>query len=143
MTAYPWLRSGPVFFPDTNNQRQSVPTYINTSRTNARLYNQPNDLLNIALGYDYAGFMGRLSVSYIGNMVSGVNTIRELDSQIDQFVRLDASFRQTLPVNGLSLYLNLNNINNRNDQSINTLLSYPINTNYYGFTADLGIRFQL
>jgi len=143
VTAYPWLRSGPVFYPDTNNLRQSVPTYINTSRTNARLYNQPNDLVNIALGYDYEGFMGRVSVSYIGNMVSGVNTIRELDSQIDQFVRLDASFRQTLPVNGLSLYLNLNNINNRNDQSINTLLSYPINTNYYGFTADLGVRFQL
>ena len=139
-TIYPLLIHGA---PIPLTARQSQPTYVDTIRNGARLLNQPDDLVNITLGYDYQGFMGRISLSYIGNMVRGVSTTPELDSKTAQFLRLDMNFRQNLPIKGLDLYLNLNNINNRKDEAINATISTPILEQFYGFTADLGVRFTL
>ena len=40
-----------------------VQTITDTFYT-TRLLNQPNDILNFALGYDYKGFSGRISMLY-------------------------------------------------------------------------------
>ena len=41
---------------------------VNDTSYTTRLLNQPNDILNVALGYDYMGFSVRLSVLYQDNI---------------------------------------------------------------------------
>ena len=38
-----------------------------------RLLDQPKDIINYSIGYDYLGFSGRLSMNYISNIFSGTD----------------------------------------------------------------------
>ena len=104
--------------------------------------NQPNDILNTTVGYDFRGFSARLSFVYQGNVLGSIAHRKELDSFTDDFYRWDLIVNQKLPWDGFHLYFNINNITNqpdRNYTSIFELLSY---VGYYGRTADLGIRYK-
>jgi hypothetical protein len=143
-TKYPKLVAGPVIAPDPTRPRVTVPSYINTATPDMRLINQPSDLANITVGYDYKGFQGRVSLSYIGDMQRSISTSAiELNTVTSQFLRLDVAVKQDLPIDGLQIFLNLNNLNNREDEAINQTISTPVLQQFYGLTADLGIRFAL
>ena len=137
-TRYPYYftrRSGnPPFFTFKN---------VDTTRS-GRLIDQPNDILNVTLGYDFGGFSARLSFLYQDNVLRVANsTYEELDSYTDAYYRWDFTAYQKLPwLEGLQIYLNLNNISDRSDRRFASVLKKLSLVEYYGATADLGIRYS-
>lgn len=115
---------------------------VDSSRA-GRLIDQPDDILNAAIGYDYKGFSGRLSFLFQGAMVNGIGTVPEQDSYTNNYFRMDASVRQKLPLEGLQIYLDVNNINSRADISTQQTTGGFTSEQYYGLTADVGIRYTL
>ena len=75
-----------------------------------RLLDQPRDIINLSLGYDYKGFSGRLSMNYISNVFSTTNFWPGLREDTDAYRRYDLSMKQKLPIKGLELYLNISNL---------------------------------
>ena len=122
--------------------RPPVTTTFDSTRTGRLIY-QPNDLLNAYVGYEYKGFSARVSCMFQGNSVSYVGAFPEQDGYTRDYLRIDASARQTLPLAGSELYLDLTNINNRNNQSAQMSIDGFTNVKNYGMTGNLGIRFRL
>ncbi len=108
-----------------------------------RLINQPDNILNAAIGYDYEGFSARLSFLYQGSMVSGIGTVPEQDGVTHDYFRIDATVRQKLPWDGFQVFFNINNINSRADISAQQTIGGFTSEQFYGLTADLGIRYTL
>ncbi len=108
----------------------------------ARVVDQPDDIINISLGYDYKGFSARISMLYQDDILSTINFWEELRSSTDTYVRWDFSAKQKLPLEGLQVFLNLNNITSAVDKSLIFGSGYPISEQHYGMTADLGIRYN-
>jgi len=117
-------------------------TVVNTPYT-ARLLNQPDDILNLAVGYDYRGFSARVSVIYQNNVFKQPAFWLQERVISAAFTRWDVSLKQDLPWSGLQLYLNLNNVTSANDVSINEKTSYPASEQRYGSEAELGFRLKL
>lgn len=117
-------------------------TTVDTTRS-GRLINQPNDILNVTLGYDLGGFSGRISYQYTDNILRGVNsTYDELDSFTAPYRRLDFTARQKLPwIEGLQVYFNLNNITNTPDRQYLSTRNLLSSVEYYGRTAAFGVRY--
>ncbi len=123
--------------------RPYVVNFIYDSTRSGRLINQPNDIINAIVGYDYKGFSGRVSFVFQGNAVSGIGIREEQDSFTKDYFRIDASLKQSLPIEGLEVYLNINNINERADISAQKTIGAFTSEQFYGLTADLGIRYTL
>tara|TARA_Y100001968_G_scaffold327406_1_gene372395 strand:+ start:511 stop:3534 length:3024 start_codon:yes stop_codon:yes gene_type:complete len=75
-----------------------------------RLLDQPRDIINYSIGYDYKGFSGRLSMNYISNIFSATNFWTELRQDTDAYRRYDLSIKQKLYVEGLEIYINASNL---------------------------------
>lgn len=116
------------------------PVLIDTSRE-GRLLDQPSDILNSYIGYDYKGFSARLSFLYQGATLSGLGPRPEEDAFTRPYFRMDASLRQMLPWQGLQLYFDLENLNSESNISIQPSAGGFESEQFYGLTADLGIRF--
>ena len=100
-----------------------------------RLLDQPRDIVNISLGYDYKGFSGRLSMNYISNVFSTTNFWPGLREDTDAYRRYDLSVKQKLPVKGLELYLNISNLTEAVD--ITRLRGYnPFDPNFVSWATD-------
>lgn len=108
-----------------------------------RLLDQPNNIWNISLGYDYKGFSARISMLYNTDIFSNSSIIPEYRSYTAPYTRWDLSLKQDLPVEGLQVFLNMNNITGTKDQGYIRGVSYPIYTEDYGMTFDLGIRWKM
>jgi len=118
-------------------------TYIDTSFTD-RLLDQPNELLNFSLGYDYRDFSVRVSMLYHTDIFTGVNFWPQLRSQTTGYRRWDIAAKQGLPWYGLQLFCNLNNINGASDVSVSEGAgNVPLSEQEYGLTAEFGIRWNL
>jgi TonB-dependent receptor len=122
--------------------RQTLTQVVDSSRT-GRLINQPNDIANAYLGYDYRDFSARVSFLFQGNAVSGIGNFHEQDGFTRDYFRIDASARQVLPWFGLEVYLDMNNLNGRNNTSAQQSISGFTNEQNYGLTANLGLRLRL
>lgn len=108
-----------------------------------RLINQPNDIVNAYVGYDYGGFSGRLSFLFQGSSVSYIGKAPEADGYTKDYFRIDLSARQKLPWFGLEVFLDIFNLNGRKNESAQTSINgFTIQQNY-GMTANLGLRFTL
>ncbi len=142
-TLYPYiLKKTTQVIPPGGGRPYNVDSLIADSR-GGRLLDQPDDILNASFGYDYKGFSGRLSFLYQGSAVSGIGARVEQDGYTHDYFRMDASFRQMLPWPGLQIYLDINNINQRPDISAQQTIGGFTSEQYYGLTADLGIRYTL
>jgi len=76
-----------------------------------RLIDQPSDIFNYSLGYDYKGFSGRFSMLYMSDVFKTTNFWPELRQTTDSYRRYDLSMKQKLPVvKGLEIYLNMSNL---------------------------------
>ncbi|MFO7447384.1 MAG: TonB-dependent receptor, partial [Ignavibacteriaceae bacterium] len=83
---------------------------VDTIRT-ARLLNQGDDILNLALGVDYKGFSGRISFNMQGNVITSVGQTRpEEDQFTGNIYKWDFTLKQELPIEGLSVQLSGVNI---------------------------------
>jgi len=136
-----------------------------------RLLDQPKDIINLSLGYDYKGFSGRLSMNYISNVFTTTNFWPALREDTDAYQRYDLSVKQKLPIKGLELYLNVSNLTeavdikrlrgfNPYDPNFDSPIVFDASKSiselyntvprdqravsqeqYYGMTIDLGFRF--
>ncbi len=113
-----------------------------TIRTGRMPY-QPAHIFNFTLGYDYKDFSARLSFLYQTDKLTYLANYPGLDQSTGTYYRWDLTLQQKLKW-GLQLFVNLNNLNKRADRSYRghdeTNAAY---TEYYGFTMDVGIRFNL
>jgi len=62
-----------------------------------------------------------LSFVFQGNSVNGIGNFAEQDGFSRDYFRIDASARQMLPLAGLQLFLDVNNINARKNQAASGL----------------------
>jgi hypothetical protein len=120
-----------------------VVTGLIDSTRSGRLIDQPADVVNASLGYEYAGFSGRVSFLFQGGVVSYVGTRTEVDSETEDYFRIDIALKQKLPLDGLSVYLNMNNVNERRDETSQVSKNLLTGSQYYGLTVDLGVRYEL
>ena len=106
-----------------------------------RLIDQPDEIINISLGYDYKGFSGRLSMLYKSNVFMRTDFWPELRQSTDDYRRWDLSMKMDLPVDGLEVFLNVSNITEAVDKNIFRDRNLSLEQ-HYGKTIDLGFRYS-
>ncbi len=106
----------------------------------APMRGQANMMGNFTIGYERGGFAGRLSLIFQGKSLAIVGTRPEMDGYIDPYYRWDLAVQQKLFA-GISLFLNVNNITNVPDKSVNE--QYITSEQYYGWSTEVGVRFKL
>ena len=114
---------------------------IDTTYT-APLLEQPDDILNITLGYDYKGFSVRASMQYISDVFTTNAWNPVFRGYSDKMVLYDLSLKQRLPIEGLEIFANFKNLGKSMERSINKGTGYISSESYYGMTADFGIRYD-
>ncbi|MBI9072985.1 MAG: TonB-dependent receptor [Melioribacteraceae bacterium] len=107
-----------------------------------RVVNQPSDIINISLGYDYKGFSGRVSMQYTDDILRAQRFYDEETRFTDTYIRWDLALKQKLPIKGLQVFYNLNNFTNALDRDYLRGNSFASGEEYYGMTMDLGIRYS-
>jgi TonB-dependent receptor len=115
---------------------------IDTSFADRLLY-QPNNILNLSLGYDLEGFSIRLSMLYQDDIFTGPNFWPQLRTNTSAYRRWDLSARYRFPWYGLELYGSLNNLNGAMDVNVLQRGGVPRSEQSYGATGELGIRWRL
>ena len=118
-----------------------------------RLFQQADNVVNVALGVDVGGFSGRVSFRYQGEILAGLD---QRDPANDTFTQpiygWDFSLRQQLPLDGLSLFFNGVNITHPAGYNNRTLVVGPdaagvtnarTQISYYPRRFQLGIRYGM
>jgi TonB-dependent receptor len=121
--------------------RFSPAVNIDTSFVDKLLY-QPNDIINLSLGFDYAGFSARISMLSQTQIFTGPNFWPQLRPSTSTYTRWDLALKQELPWFGIQVYGDVNNINGAHDISVLPIGSVPQSQQDYGMTADLGVRLK-
>ena len=119
-----------------------VQTVHDTSYT-TRLLNQPNDILNLGIGYDYAGFSARISMLFQDNIFKHPDFWMQNRTNSAKYTRWDFMAKQQLPWANLQIFFNVNNVFGTNDLDVNQRTGLPANEQRYGMSADLGIMMRL
>lgn len=114
-------------------------TYVDTTFSDRLLY-QPDDILNLSLGYDYQAFSLRVSLLYQDDIFTGPSFWPQLRSYTPAYRRWDLSVKQGLPWLGVELYGDIYNMNGAEELSIIQGGGVPVSRQSYGATADLGLR---
>ena len=114
-----------------------------TTYFTSRILDQPNDILNFAVGYDYEGFSARVSLLYQADIFEQVNFWPEQRQDTEKSSRWDLSVKQKLPWFGIQVFFDMNNINGAEDVNQEEGNNYPTSIQDYGMTADLGFRVTL
>jgi TonB-dependent receptor len=115
------------------------PTIIDTLREGS-MPGQANYIGNVAIGYERGGFSGRLSLVFQGKSLTFVGTREELDGFTDESLRWDLALQQQV-YDKLSIYLNVNNLSNIPEKS-SIGVGFPTNEEYFGLTADIGVKYK-
>lgn len=132
---YPFIITKVSGYPQTT-------TYIDTSYTD-RLIDQPSNIVNLSIGYDYRGFSVRGSMIYQQSVFNGTNFWPQLRQYKATYVRWDLAASQKLPWFGLQVYLDVNNLNGEPDITVVSGTGFPTSEQSYGMSADLGFRWFL
>jgi TonB-dependent receptor len=117
-------------------------THLDTTYTD-RLIQQPNDIVNLSLGFDYGKFSILASMIYQSEVYNGTNFYNSLRSDKARYLRWDVSVKQGLPWNGLEAFFDVNNINSEEDSYTIRGSGFPTSESNYGLSADLGIRWRI
>ncbi len=112
------------------------------SAYSAPLLFQPDNILNITLGYDYEGFSIRTSLQYQSQIFSQNDWRPALRGFTKGFSLFDLTVSQKLPVNGLKIYGNLNNISQVIQEDNNVGTGYMTNKEYYGMSGSIGLKYE-
>jgi TonB-dependent receptor len=106
----------------------------------SKLINQPDDIVNIQLGFDYKGFSTRVSMLYQSEIFQRANFWPELSQFTDSYLRWDVSVKQKLPWFGMQVFCNLNNITGAKDVNLIGGQRWDASIDHYGMTIDVGLR---
>lgn len=116
--------------------------YVDSSYYAPLLY-QPDNILNLSLGYDYKGFSTRLSMIYSSRIFTSPNVYPQLLAYTAAYKRWDLALKQELPIQGFQLFCNLNNINGVNDVSVIAApTGAPVHEEKYVYSVEAGLRYK-
>ncbi|MCX7983846.1 MAG: TonB-dependent receptor [Bacteroidetes bacterium] len=108
----------------------------------ARMPDQPAHTLNATIGYDIGGFSARLSYLYQADRTRFLTYQgQKLDQVYADYWRMDLVLQQKLSEN-VTLFANFNNLNARDDESYTGQYKDYFYIERYGFTVDVGMRFN-
>ncbi|MDR3625710.1 MAG: TonB-dependent receptor [Ignavibacteriaceae bacterium] len=107
----------------------------------ARMVGQPDRIANVTIGYEKAGFSGRLSMIYQGNSLLSVGTSDVEDGLTDAFIRIDLVLQQRIWEN-LSAILQINNLTNREEKTYLIYKNFTTRLQDYGMTLDCGVQYK-
>ena len=116
------------------------PSFENTERTGS-LPGQPQFTSNFSLGYEKGGFSGRISTIVQDDSFDELGNRPEEDSFDGLVIRWDATARQKITKN-LQIYTNFNNITNEPITAFFGIEDQISAQEFFGFTADLGVRYK-
>jgi outer membrane receptor protein involved in Fe transport len=102
---------------------------------------QSDRIANLTIGYEKGKFSARLSLIYQSNALAVIGETAEVDGYTDDYKRWDLTLQYKLPWHA-SVMLSINNLTNLPDRSYTSVMRYPTEEKYYGWTADLGLRFE-
>ncbi|MFO7447356.1 MAG: TonB-dependent receptor [Ignavibacteriaceae bacterium] len=108
-----------------------------------RLLDQPTHIVNLTVGFDYEGFSIRGSMQYKSDVFMETNADPFLRQSTEPIRIWDLKLRQKLPVSGLQVFFNINNISKSIDQTTNQGAGWFSNKGYYGMSADMGLSYNL
>ncbi|MEN8116710.1 MAG: TonB-dependent receptor [Bacteroidota bacterium] len=135
-------------YSEIKNNNQTIPWLppdwenINTYYV-SQLIDQPDDIVNVQVGYDYKGFSARVSMLYQSSIFKQANYFPELSTYADDYLRWDISLKQKLPWHNIMLFCNLNNITSAEDRDLVEGSAWDSKIQRYGMTVDLGLRVKL
>lgn len=111
-----------------------------------QLENQPKFYGNISLGYEAEDFSIRVSMFHQSEYYSSYSSSRRSDRIIGSYTRFDLAAKYNVTKN-ISVLLNIANLTNIQEDNWldNQVNLYKIlrSSEYYGLTADLGVRIEL
>lgn len=116
--------------------------------TEGPMPDQPGNILNLIVGWDYKGFSSRISYRYQGSVLQGVDGLFSIrNNYYDAFSQIDIMLKQNIN-DHLSCYANLTNINNHVDYTYYGEQEpdqprLPTSRNYYGARLQFGIKYIL
>ncbi len=120
------------------------PTKYIDSTYYAPLLYQPDDIVNVTIGYDYEGFSIRVSSIYSAKIFTGPTQWPQLRAYTAAYNRWDIAVKQDLPLRGLQLFGSWNNLNGANDVSVIAApTGVPTQEQSYDYVIELGLRYQL
>jgi TonB-dependent receptor len=111
--------------------------YIN----DGAMVNQPNNIANCSLGYNYEGLNVWLSYEFSGQKLAAWNPQSEFSTNSLSFQRWDLQVTQKLPIQNLSALFNFANINNPTETQKLVGDPRPTSQENYGWTIDLGLKY--
>jgi hypothetical protein len=96
---------------DSRGRLRTGTRYVTTDTVRtARLLNQGDHIVNVALGIDYKDFSGRLSFNLQSDVISSIETRPEADQYTGNVYKWDITLHQKLPIKGMSIAFNGINI---------------------------------
>jgi outer membrane receptor protein involved in Fe transport len=120
---------------------QTFIQYVDSTRASS-MPGQADRLANVTLGYEKKSFSVRVSMVYQGEALQIVGASPELDGYSKSFLRWDMALQYKITRN-LSLLANLSNLSSLPEGSYLGDASSPTREEYFGWTADFGIRVEL
>ena len=133
---YPFTVVGNTGFP------LFQPVYIDSTYED-RLIDQPDDIVNLSLGFDYKDFSILASMIYQSSIFNSTDFWNSLRTDKAEYLRWDIVANQKLPWYNVEVFLHLNNLNGEPDTYTIRGNGYPQSESHYGLTTDLGIRIRL
>jgi TonB-dependent receptor len=132
--------------PFVRTQRESRPpfrvTFVDTSRV-IPMPGQSDLIANLSLGYEKGDFSGRISWIYQSNALKTIDSDdQKADGYTDDYSRWDLTLQYKLPWH-IGVMLSVNNLTNVPDRSFTSSKGFPTEEKYFGWNADLGLRFEL
>jgi TonB-dependent receptor len=107
-----------------------------------KLFQQPSDVVNLSIGYDYEKFSILVSMIYQSKVFNKPDFFWTLRSDKAKYLRWDLVIKQGLPWLNMEVYCNMNDINNETDLYLIRKHDLPTSENSYGFTASFGVRWS-
>jgi TonB-dependent receptor len=133
-------------YPYTSVSNSGYPRYQSIYTDSSyvdQLINQPNDIVNLSVGYDYSKFSVLVSMIYQASVYNSTNFYNSLRSDKTKYTRWDIAVKQGLPWFGIEAFFDINNLNSENDTYLIRGSGFPTSESDYGLTADLGLRWKL
>jgi TonB-dependent receptor len=117
-----------------------TPRFVDDFRP-GRMPGQPDLTANVSLGYERGGFSGRVSMIVQDDSFDELGSRPQEDSFSNLLLRLDAVASYDVNDN-FQLFVNWNNITDAPIESFQFQERFLTAQEYFGFTADLGLRYR-
>lgn len=143
----PYIAYNTIIGPPPLYREIKVPVYDIDERV---MPDQPSDIINVRVGWDYLGFSSRVSLRYETENAKGLDVLRDVKNEYKmQSFRADLNLKynitEQLSVSGDFMNITSlidNNVYRAMNQRVGGYVDYDKNLEHYGFTAQFGIKYD-